>query len=464
MKSRILLLILIIALTVSLNAQTDSIQTYVFSLSEAQNYALENNYDIKNKQLDIEIAQKQVWQTTAIGLPQFSFSASWQYIFDVPVMTMGGMGLDSVTPFLPYYNIPDNPASGLNYMLPNYQYYENELELGTKSNVTFNFTLSQIIFSGEYIVGLQAAKVFKALSLQSLDKAERDMKETIAQSYYLVLVMKQSVDILDSSYTNMQKIATEMEAMYKSGYIEETDVAQILLTSSTIQNQLNSMKRIYEVSERLLKFQLAINFSDTLILSDDLFKILQEANLENYVIGEFSVQSNIDYQLMQTSENLAALSLKREQSKYLPSIAAYYRHQEQLDAPEFNFNPPDVIGASLEWNLFSSGLRNATIQQKKIELAKIQNSKEQVEMALNLEYQEALNTFITAQETYLSQNKNFELAQKIYKNTLIKYKAGMSSSLDITQTQNQYLEIQSTYFQALVELLNAKATLDKLLN
>ncbi len=463
MKSKLTLIILIIAFYGNLKAQTDSIQTFRFSLSEAQNYALENNYDIKNKQIDIEIAQKQVWQTTAIGLPQITLNGTWQYIFDVPVMEMGGMGLDSVQPFLPYYNVPNDPTSGLNYLLPNYVAYTSELELGTKSNITFDFMVTQIIFSGEYIVGLQAARVFKSLSAQSLEKAERDMKETIAQSYYLVLVMKQSVDILDSSFTNLKKIATEMEQMYKTGYIEETDVAQIQLTASTIENSLKSMQRLYEVSERLLKFQLGISFENTLILSDDLIKILQENDLEAILLKEFSVQNSIDYKLMLTSEQLATLSLKREQSKYLPSLVAFYRHQEQLDAPAFNFNPPDVIGASLEWKLFSSGGRNATIQQKKLELIQTQNTKEQVELALNLEYQEALNTFITAQESYLSNSKNLALAEKIYKNTLIKYKSGMSSSLDITQTQNQFLEVQSSYFQAVVELLNAKATLDKLL-
>lgn len=463
MKNKLTLIILIIAFFGTLKAQTDSIQTFIFSLTEAQNYALENNYDIKNKQIDIEIAEKQVWQTTAIGLPQISFSGTWQYIFDVPVMEMGGMGLDSVQPFIPYFNIPNDPTSGINYMLPNYVAYTSELELGTKSNVTFDFMVTQLVFSGEYIVGLQASRVFKSLSVQSLEKSERDMKETIAQSYYLALVMQQSVDILDSSYTNIQKIADEMEQMYKTGYIEETDVAQIQLTASNIENSLKSMKRLHEVSERLLKFQLGLNYSDVLILSDDLIKILQETDLENIFLKEFSVQNSIDYKLMLTQEQISILSLKREQSKYLPSLAAYYRHQEQLDAPAFNFNPPDVIGASLEWTLFSSGMRHATIQQKKLELAQIQNTKEQVEMALELEYQEALNTFTTAWETYLSNSKNLELAQKIYNNTIIKYKSGMSSSLDITQTQNQFLETQSAYFQALVEMLNAKATLDKLL-
>jgi outer membrane protein TolC len=463
MKSKLSLIILIVVFFGNLNAQTDSIQTFMFSLSEAQNYALENNYDIKNKQIDIEIAEKQVWQTTAIGLPQVTVSGSWQYIFDVPVMKLEGMGLDSINPFLPFYNVPNDPTSGLNYMLPNYVAYESEIELGTQSNVTFDFMVTQIIFSGEYIVGLQASRVFKSLSEQAVDIAERDLNETIAQSYYLVLAMQQNVEIIDSAYNNVYRIYTEMDAMNKTGFISETDVLQMKLMASTIYNTLLSLKRLQIVSERLLKFQLGLDFEDNLVLTDNIDIIISETDLEAVFLQEFSVQNSLDYKLMLTQEQIAVLSLKREQSKYLPTLAAYYRHQEQLDAPAFNFNPPDVIGASLEWQLFSSGLRNATIQQRKLELAQIQNSKSQVEQLLLLEYDEALNSFSTAYENYLMQKENLLLSDKVRKNTIISYRSGTASSLDIAQTQKQHLEVQATYFDALIELLNAKATLDKLL-
>jgi len=40
----------------------------------------------------------------------------------------------------------------------------------------------------------------------------------------------------------------------------------------------------------------------------------------------------------------------------------------------------------------------------------------------------------------------------------------MSSSLELTQTHNQYLTAESNYIKAVVELLNAKTRLDKILS
>jgi len=43
-----------------------------FTVAEAQKYALENNLDYQNSSLDIKIAKKKVWETTATGLPQLN--------------------------------------------------------------------------------------------------------------------------------------------------------------------------------------------------------------------------------------------------------------------------------------------------------------------------------------------------------------------------------------------------------
>ncbi|MBL6964352.1 MAG: TolC family protein, partial [Bacteroidetes bacterium] len=55
-------------------------------------------------------------------------------------------------------------------------------------------------------------------------------------------------------------------------------------------------------------------------------------------------------------------------------------------------------------------------------------------------------------------------AKRIYDKTLIKYKEGMVSSMDLSQANSQYLNAQTNYFNALVEVLQAKNKLDNLLN
>jgi len=114
--------------------------------------------------------------------------------------------------------------------------------------------------------------------------------------------------------------------------------------------------------------------------------------------------------------------------------------------------------------IFSSGQRNSMVAQRKLELDKIRNSKALATDGLRLEFINARNEFRTSYEKFINEKHNVELAGKIYDKISIKYKEGLSGSLDMTTAQNQYLTAQSNYFSAAYNLLAAKNKLDKLTN
>jgi len=77
---------------------------------------------------------------------------------------------------------------------------------------------------------------------------------------------------------------------------------------------------------------------------------------------------------------------------------------------------------------------------------------------------QARTDYKNAWDKYQTQVENIELAKKIYRRTRIKFQEGMASSMDLTQAHNQYLDSNSSYTSAILELLNAKTRLDKVLN
>ena len=80
--------------------------------------------------------------------------------------------------------------------------------------------------------------------------------------------------------------------------------------------------------------------------------------------------------------------------------------------------------------------------------------KDQVLQGLILEAEQSRITLMASNDKYLNEKKNTELAQKIYHKTLIKYKEGLSSSMELTQANTQFLTAQSNYFTALNDLLS----------
>jgi len=83
---------------------------------------------------------------------------------------------------------------------------------------------------------------------------------------------------------------------------------------------------------------------------------------------------------------------------------------------------------------------------------------------LRLTLQTSKSDFLLAYDFFEVQRENLELAKKINDRQLIKYNEGLSSSLDLMNAQNQYLNNQNEYIRSIYNLIVSKAELEKALN
>lgn len=423
-------------ISMQLVSQTDSIQNtqQVFSLDQSLEYARENNRDIRNSKLDVENAKKKVWETTAMGLPQAEATLDYTHIFD-----------DAIE--LPF---PD-PMTGQNSTID--------------FKPTSNFTLSanQLIFSGEYIVGLKTAAIFKSLSEKNLVKTEQETVEAVTNAYIMILVLKENESILKENLETIEQNIFEMKEMLDAGLIEDTDVDQLEISKRNLETSLANITRQVELGYKLLKINMGMPLETDLILSQSLESILDQMVSESLQAMQFQAEKNIDYQLMETQEGIKTMELRQQQVKYLPTIAGFYSHTEKLKKPEFDMTPKDLIGVNVSIPILSSGQRLSKVQQARIELDKIENSKDALRDGLIMQYEQAIVNYNTAFSKYLNESENMKLTKRIYDKTLTKYREGVASSLDLSQVQSQNLQSQNNYYNAILELIQAKTSLDKLM-
>jgi len=461
MKIKLLLqlpLLLLVISTPGAHAQTNS----DFSLKQAQDFAVLNSTANKNAEIDLELAKKKVWETTAIGLPQLNAAVNYTHLFSVPSMQLPYtvLGFKDVASTDTPITFDDITAGRI------FAYGDTtgapRIPLGVQDNTTLEFTVSQLIFSGEYLVGLRASKVFYMISQQAKQKSEQDTRESVANTYFLVLMLQNNFEVMTQSLTNLNKTLTEMKEMHKQGFVEITDVDQIELTTLTLQNGINSMERQIRAAKDLLKFQIGYPMEKEINLTDNLEALAADINLESLVNPEYKVENNINFQIMETQVKLGKLNLQREKSTFLPTLAAVYRHTEKFKTVSFDFVPVDVFALSLNWGLFSSGQRYVKVQQRQLEYEKAINNRDNVANGLKLEYINARNEMINAYDNFNNVKKNLELTKRIYDKTLIKFKEGLSTSMDLTQAQNQFLSAQSEYINNLNAMLSAKSKLTKL--
>ena len=448
------LLMFIILGTITEGFGQDKKEIFKLSISDAQAFALKNNRTIKSAKIDVSSMDKQIWASIATGLPQFNFDANYQHQFVIPELNLG--------PYLDVNSLPDGVVNKSDLL----NAYKNSpsYALGVRNNTVFNFTISQLIFSGEYIVGLQASKVVKQVTEKALVKIENQTEETVATTYYLVLVLDENARVLRESLKSTDQTYSDLVKMNQEGFNEETDVDQMKIGRSNILTLITSIDAQKELSMKLLKYQLGIGFDQPVLLTDSLPGIIAQGNIKYLSSPEFDVKNSIDYKMISDQEKVSSLLLKRQQSKQLPTISGFYRHQEQSNMPAFNFAVKDIIGVTLSLPIITSGLRNANIGMAKYDLMKTRLNKENIEQGLILEFETARSSYQTAFSNFTTNKESMLLSKKVYDKTVIKYKEGVSTSFELTQNQAQYLTAESNYYNSVLSLLNDQAKLDRILS
>jgi outer membrane protein TolC len=274
----------------------------------------------------------------------------------------------------------------------------------------------------------------------------------------------------DSTLTSLRKSLYETEELYKNGFIEDTDVDQLKLLIADLETNLANMDNQLELGYNGLKFLLGMKASDQVELTESLEGLLSLIDSAFMTASKFDHNDHIDYRLLKKTEQLTYLQMKLGKSAYLPTLRAFYSYQNNAMRDEFDFfnfdktwYPTQILGVQLDVPIWSSGMRKYKVNQSKLELDKIRVQDTELQQKLNLDLETGQNAFNNAYLIYLNRSKNKDLALKIHQKTEMKYKEGLSSSFDLSQSYNQYLSAEVNYLLAVLDLLIKKSDLDKLL-
>ena len=220
----------------------------------------------------------------------------------------------------------------------------------------------------------------------------------------------------------------------------------------------------------MLKLVLGIDIEKSLTLTDTLNTLTQNNFDLNILKEEFNVSNAIDYQIGQNIEESKKLLLKLEKSKALPSLGAAFNFGYNSFANQFSFvennqkwNNFSNLGVSLNVPIFSSLGRSSRTQQAKIEVEQSKTKLKETEQKLKLQFESAKSEYEFSLDQYTTAKNNLSLAERIENKQQIKFREGLSSSFDFAEAQKQLYTKQQDYLKSMVEIINKKAALEKII-
>lgn len=402
------------------------------SLKEAQDYAVRQNRTLRNASLAVQEAYAQRWQTIAAMLP--SVDASYNY--------------------------------------SNYFGYSAELSvMGRTSSISMpnvgQFGVTAAVgINGQGVVGALLNNVAIDMKKINLEKSETELRNSILSSYVSVLALQSITQLLDSSLMNIEQLHEMTQSAVNAGAAEQTTADQIAVRRNALKNNINSQRRTIELAMNTLKVQLDVPAETEVILTDSLEDMLSAERVLSLLGEDFNKESNLNYQLLEKQVELAKRNVHMAGWAYGPTVSLAYNYSKQKYYGDggMRMTPPNLVQVSVKMPLWSSGKRAAGVVEKKIALEEAKNNLNETGDQLAIQYRQLRYNLTNAYETYMNERENIAVTRRVFRSATEKFRYGTSSNLELTNASNDMISVQSTYVQAMLELVNAQMELQKFLN
>ena len=441
------------------------------SLKEAQELALKNAYAMQYARLDQQVAERDVKELTATGLPQLSLEADYSNYIDLPTQVvpadafgfpdyltefLGGVAVATGVPL----NAPAPDPDGL-----------SELQFGNQHTANVGVQASQLVFSGSYFVGLQAARLYADSRSQAIERTADEVRKAVAEAYVTVLGAEANVAVLEEALDVVRASRTETEALLEAGFVDAMVVDQIALAVMDLEQDLAYATTQAQLTRALLRFQIGLNPATPITLKDDLGDLLAAESGTDLLSRSFQPEALPGLQEQQAYVGLAELDVKNKRAEGLPTIAAFYTFQKNAQRPEFNLFQGDqswydvqLAGVNFSMPLWTSLGGQQRIEKARLELVRAETGYRQMEAAAQLEFETARAEFADAKSRVNNRTRAVELAQSIYDRTERGVNEGVNSSFELNDARSSLLEAQGGLIGAQMALLNAQVRLQSALS
>ena len=449
---------LILLLGFHLNAQ----QSYRVTAKQAVDIAFQNVAILKNAKLDYKIAEARNKEITGAALPQISGSVQGSYYLSLPLIQFPDAAEDAIYRVLEREGVKD--ANGQPVNPDNAEFNVNSFSFTAPWNITGSVTVNQLLFEPQVFVGLQARKAILESGDITIKVEEDKVREAVYKSYYAVLIAEKQLEFVRESIKRLEKLSSDMNVMFTNGFVEKLDIDKTTVTLNNTKAAENQLNNGIVIGYALLKANMGLSQSDSLVLVDE----LSSTAIKDGVLEEnFSYENRNEIKLLNKAVELQGYDIRRYKLSYAPTVAAFYSFQQNGQRNEdfksftgkswFWYNT-SLVGINVSIPIFDGFQKKYKIHQSQATLEKVQNTLDNAKKGIDMERTAAKNTLTNSILTMDVQEKNMELAEKVYNTVKKKYEQGLGSSFEVLQSDTDMQQAQSNYFRALYDAIIARVS------
>ena len=444
LKQKTLYIFLFGLISSSLYAQSTDIR--IITIDDAIAIALENNYALKQAKNELDLADDLIFSEKADFLPSVSASMNGsrttgqQFIFD-----RFSEGLD------PFVDISSQSISG---------------GMNASINLFTGFT---------NILTLKSSQSNKESREQQYERAKELVIFNTATRYLQVLLDKELLAIakqnLETSTTQLEQVQAQVELGARPMvdlFNQEAQVAndELVVTQRENTQSLNSLLLIRQLEIDPLG---SYDFVVPDLTLNDLPWV--DFNLKTLVDEALSIRSDI------LSAEASILSLRYQtqvtKNSLLPtlrasaSVSSRYSDQYSIAGSEVSFSDQFFdqqvnrsLGLSFSVPLFNNWNRMYSIQSSQVQLKNAELNLDNSKMQVIQEVTQAYNDYSSYVKQLDASEKSLVASERAFQTQQERYNLGASTLIELTQAQSAFVSAQSSYTQALYNLIFQEKLVD----
>jgi outer membrane protein len=409
------------------------------SLQQARELGLQNRFDVKANQYEVDAAKLDISQSKQAWLPEVRMSAQINYNTQIrSTLIPAGFG-----------GLPEPTL----------------LALGAKNMSIFSLELKQSIYNPTLNTDVKLA--INAEKMEQERKREHDIevKKQISQAYLNVLLRSLQNQIALHEEKRFREYYTLAEGRYKHGALIENDYLRAKLDFENAHLQATTSQQNYDLSLVTLRHELNVPAATILKLTDSLGtpdnSIVQTPNLD-------AIENRTEVRQLKLEEQANNLLEKRQRQAVNPVISLAGNYAQQFLNMDFNFNysdgrwwsPYSAIGLQLSLPL-TGQFTNRTVVQL-AQLRSMQTIARQLHEKAKVAYEidHAAAEVANALQNLQRAKSSYDLAQRVYKNQQQQLTLGAFSYDNVLNTEISLNGAERNYITATYDYMVTKLNYD----
>jgi outer membrane protein len=408
----------------------------VLTIDEAVNTALKNNFDIRVARNDADIAKSNNTPGNAGMLPTLEMTGSGSYENN---------------------NVHQELSGGT---VNNYPALSTVLfDAGT--------VLSWTLFDGgKMFVTKNKLREIEKLGVIQFKEQVLQIQYDVVVAYYDIVRQKQQWKSYNEAINFNRERVKIAQTGFDAGSLLKSDLLQAKIDLNVSMEEAISQKYTIDAAKKDLNRILgqnpetAFEIGDTILLNyvPDRADLLQKLHSSNTTV--LSLQKQVE---------IADLALKENTKANLPVLdlsAGYYVSQtNNSDGSVLNkrsFGPQ--VGGAVTIPLYKAGENKRKMAVAKLQLQSAEYDLEKVKLQVSTELQNTLTEFENQQQLIQIESDNNELAKEDLEISLQRLKQGQTTSLEVHQAQENYIESCTRYINFRYNLKVAETKLKQLIS